>query len=94
MAVPLIAEGQVLGVLEVLDPSPQARSSLRELDVLALFAGQAAAALHLVRHYRELRQRSASVPARVVDGMSRRDQEMSATLLDAFAQYIRQSPPA
>lgn len=94
MAAPLIAEGRVLGVLEVLDPSPQARSSLRELDVLALFAGQAAAALHLVRDYRELRQQLITTPARVVDRMSKHDQELGASLLDAFAQYLREAPGA
>ena len=47
MAVPLIHGDRVLGVLEVLDPAPQARSSLPELDLLALFARQAAAALRI-----------------------------------------------
>ena len=45
MAAPLIHGDRVLGVLEVLDPAPQARSSLPELDLLSLFARQAAAAL-------------------------------------------------
>lgn len=48
MAAPLIHGEDVLGVLEVLDPSPQARSGLSELDVLALFARQAAVALHVL----------------------------------------------
>ncbi|WP_034090921.1 GAF domain-containing protein [Streptacidiphilus albus] len=47
MAVPLIHGDRVLGVLEVLDPAPQCRSSLSELDLLALFARQAAAALRI-----------------------------------------------
>jgi len=47
MAVPLIQGDRVLGVLEVLDPAPQTRSSLNELDLLALFARQAAAALRI-----------------------------------------------
>ncbi|MEV6200620.1 GAF domain-containing protein [Streptomyces sp. NPDC051771] len=47
MAAPLISDGRVLGVLEVLDPSPQARSGLQELDLLAMFARQAAAALRM-----------------------------------------------
>jgi GAF domain-containing protein len=45
MAAPLIHGERVLGVLEVLDPTPQARSSLPELDLLSLFARQAATAL-------------------------------------------------
>ncbi|HEX5567232.1 MAG TPA: GAF domain-containing protein [Streptomyces sp.] len=48
MAAPLISDGRVLGVLEVLDPSPQTRSSIQELDLLAMFARQAAAALRVV----------------------------------------------
>lgn len=48
MAAPLIRGGEVLGVLEVLDPSPQARSGLPELDLLSLFARQAAVALHVL----------------------------------------------
>ncbi|MEV0783335.1 GAF domain-containing protein [Streptomyces sp. NPDC050423] len=48
MAAPLISESRVLGVLEVLDPSPRARTEMRELDLLAMFARQAAAALRVV----------------------------------------------
>lgn len=48
MAAPLVSDGRVLGVLELLDPSPQARSGLPELDLLALFARQAATALRVV----------------------------------------------
>lgn len=47
MAAPLIHGDRVLGVLEVLDPAPQARSSLPELDLLSLFARQAATALRI-----------------------------------------------
>ncbi|MEU0187481.1 GAF domain-containing protein [Streptomyces sp. NPDC006207] len=46
MAVPLLYDGDVLGVLEVIDPAPQSRSSLNELELLALFAQQAAISLH------------------------------------------------
>ncbi|MFD8058658.1 GAF domain-containing protein [Streptomyces cyaneofuscatus] len=48
MAAPLISDSRVLGVLEVLDASPQARSNVRELDLLAMFARQAAAALRVI----------------------------------------------
>ncbi|MFJ7197518.1 MULTISPECIES: GAF domain-containing protein [unclassified Streptomyces] len=50
MAAPLISDGRVLGVLEVLDPSPRARTDIRELDLLAMFARQAAAALRMAAH--------------------------------------------
>ncbi|MHA6757817.1 GAF domain-containing protein [Streptacidiphilus sp. PAMC 29251] len=55
MAVPLSYDGQVLGVLEVLDPSPQARSSLAELELLGLFANQAGVALQIVSRTRAAR---------------------------------------
>ena len=48
MAAPLIHGDQVLGVLEILDPSAQARSGLPELDLLSLFSRQAAIALRIV----------------------------------------------
>lgn len=52
MAAPLAHRDRVLGVLEVLDPVEQSRSSLSELDLLALFARQAAAALAIVTERR------------------------------------------
>jgi GAF domain-containing protein len=48
MAAPLVHGERVLGVLEVLDPAPQSRSSINELDLLAMFARQAATALRVV----------------------------------------------
>jgi len=48
MAVPLIHRERAIGVLEVLDPVPQVRSSLNELDLLMLFARQAATALRVL----------------------------------------------
>ncbi|MGA5700700.1 GAF domain-containing protein [Peterkaempfera bronchialis] len=57
MAAPLIHGTRILGVLEVLDPVQQSRSSLGELDLLALFARQAAAALRIV-----LERRAADLP--------------------------------
>ncbi|RSM78152.1 GAF domain-containing protein [Kibdelosporangium aridum] len=49
MAAPLVSAGQVLGVLEVIDPTEQSRSSLGDLELLALFANQAAIALQVAR---------------------------------------------
>ena len=46
LAAPLLSGRRVLGVLEVLDPSPRSRSDLNDLDLLSLFAHQAALALH------------------------------------------------
>jgi GAF domain-containing protein len=49
MAAPLLSAGEVLGVLQVLDPVEQARSDLGDLDLLALFANQAATALRVAK---------------------------------------------
>jgi GAF domain-containing protein len=52
MAVPLLAEERALGVLEVLDRPDQARFTLAEIDLLGLFANQAAVALDLLQRAR------------------------------------------
>jgi GAF domain-containing protein len=52
MAVPLLVEEKALGVLEVLDRPQQARFSLAEMDLLGLFANQAAIALDLLQRAR------------------------------------------
>ncbi|MFB7664179.1 GAF domain-containing protein [Kitasatospora sp. NPDC056138] len=50
MAAPVVHRDEVLGVIQVLDPHPQCRSSIADLDLLTAFAGQAGLALHgLVR---------------------------------------------
>jgi GAF domain-containing protein len=48
MAVPLLEEERVLGVLQVLDRPQRARFSLQEMELLGLFANQAAIALALL----------------------------------------------
>ena len=52
MAVPLLHEERVLGVLEVLDRPSDARFTLAEMDLLGLFANQAAIALDLLQRAR------------------------------------------
>jgi GAF domain-containing protein len=46
MAAPVLHREEVLGVLQVLDPHPQSRSSIADLDLLMMFAGQAGLSLH------------------------------------------------
>jgi GAF domain-containing protein len=55
MAVPLLFEEQSLGVLQVLDRPQRSRFSLQEMELLGLFASQAAIALHLLRTARRAR---------------------------------------
>jgi GAF domain-containing protein len=60
MSVPLLHEDNALGVLNVLDRPQRSKFSLREMDLLGLFANQAAIALDLLVHAREA--------ARILDG--------------------------
>jgi GAF domain-containing protein len=55
MAVPLIHEEDSVGVLQVLDRPQEARFSLHEMELLGLFANQAAIALDLLRKTRRAR---------------------------------------
>ena len=55
MAVPLLYDERALGVLEVLDRPQQARFTLAEMDLLGLFANQAAIALDLLQRARRAR---------------------------------------
>jgi GAF domain-containing protein len=54
MAVPLLYEERALGVLEVLDRA-EGRFTLQEMDLLGLFANQAAIALDLLQRARRAR---------------------------------------
>ena len=55
MAVPLLHEEEVLGVLQVLDRPQRERFSLQEMELLGLFANQAAIALDLLGRARRAR---------------------------------------
>src|SRR6266498_2608840 len=52
MAVPLLHEERALGVLEVLDRPREAKFTLAEMELLGLFANQAAIALDLLQRAR------------------------------------------
>jgi GAF domain-containing protein len=84
MAAPLIADEEVLGVLEVLDPVPQSRSSLGELDLLALFARQAAVALRVIAECRAARETMDRGPAA---------DQVGVQLLDAFRDFLLTTSP-
>jgi GAF domain-containing protein len=56
MAVPLLAEERALGVLSVLERPAESRIKLAEVDLLGLFANQAAIALDLLQRARRARQ--------------------------------------
>ncbi len=54
MAAPLFLEDRILGVLEVLDRPERRRFSVAEMELLELFANQAAVALDLMLHNRRV----------------------------------------
>jgi GAF domain-containing protein len=56
MAVPLLHEERALGVLEVLDRPKEARFTLAEMELLGLFASQAAIALDLLLRARRAQE--------------------------------------
>jgi GAF domain-containing protein len=76
MAVPLLHEERSLGVLQVLDRPQRSRFTLEEMDLLGLFAAQAALGLELMRTARVARAALAgsgefAVVARVASALER-----------------------
>jgi len=65
MAVPLLHEERALGVLSVLDRPKASQFTLAEMDLLGLFAGQAAIALELLQRARRARSVLAERPEEV-----------------------------
>jgi GAF domain-containing protein len=81
MAVPLLHEERVLGVLEVLDRPQDTKFTLAEMGLLGLFANQAAIALDLLQRARLAQaalkgEGDLGVLARVAESLERlRDEE-------------------
>ena len=69
-AVPLIDQEQTVGVLQVLDKHTSPTFSLRDMELLAVFARQAAAAIRAARVQRDTAQLLRTVLARVGDDVS------------------------
>jgi GAF domain-containing protein len=99
MAVPLLHEDQALGVLEVLDRPQQAAFSLAEMELLGLFANEAAIALDLLQKARAARAvlgeeaEDADALARFAAQLDEAEPETRAAalqLLDALGKLIRE----
>ena len=99
MAVPLLHEDQALGVLEVLDRPQQAAFSLAEMELLGLFANQAAIALDLLQKARSARTvleeegGEAAALARFAARLDEADEDKRAAalqLLDALGKLLRE----
>ncbi|CAM3514811.1 GAF domain-containing protein [Kibdelosporangium persicum] len=84
MAAPLLSAGEVLGVLEVIDPAVQSRSSLGDLDLLSLFANQAATALRVARGCSHCRDDSEPLVRLAAD-----ESELGAQLVGVFKDFLR-----
>ncbi len=98
MAVPLLHDEQSLGVLEVLDRPQRAQFSLVEMDLLGLFANQAAIALSLLQRARRAEAvlgesgEEAGIVARLAETVQELDEERREAglkLLDAVEEVLR-----
>ena len=98
MAVPLLNEERVLGVLEVLDRPQRSHFSLVEMDLLGLFANQAAIALDLLQRARRAESmlaesgEGAEVVARLaatVDRLEDEDRMAALKLLGSVEEVLR-----
>jgi GAF domain-containing protein len=98
MAVPLLHEEDALGVLEVLDRPQRPGFALMEMDLLSLFANQAAIALDLLRRARranaalEATDGEAAVVARLaeaVDALEGERREAALRLVAALDAILR-----
>ena len=98
MAVPLLNEERALGVLQVLDRPRRSRFSLQEMELLGLFANQAAIALDLLGHARRARRVLEEAPvdvsvvaqlAAAVDALEEGRREAGLRLLGELARILR-----
>ncbi len=96
MAVPLLDEERVLGVLEVLDRPERSRFSLAEMNLLELFAAQAAIAVDLLQRARRAEQllegegelAALARLARKLDGLPEETQPGALGLLEAIQAVL------
>jgi GAF domain-containing protein len=100
MAVPLLHDEQSLGVLEVLDRPQRAQFSLVEMDLLGLFANQAAIALSLLQRARRAEAvlgesgEEAGIVAKLAGTVQELDEERREAglkLLDAVEEVLRRN---
>jgi GAF domain-containing protein len=96
MAAPLVYREDPVGVMEVLDPTPNFLTTLGAADLLALFAGQAAIALGVLRRNRAAHRMLAtgqdntelSQMARLLDQLGDDRRAASADLLSSLTRLL------
>jgi GAF domain-containing protein len=97
MSVPLLVEERALGVLQVLDRPHRPGFSLQEMELLGLFANQAAIALDLLQRSRRakaaLEEGSGDVAvvarlAAALDALEEADRERGLRLLEALEDVL------
>ena len=94
MVVPLLNDETVLGTLSVLDPPEGTRFGIAEMDLLGLFAGQAAIALDLLQRARRAHTvladegSNAAAVARVAAALERREDDAGRRLLLALEEIL------
>ena len=96
MAVPLLHDDEPLGVLQVLDRPERSTFSLAEMELLGLFATQAAVALSLLRKARRAKAAlagdadatSVAALAERLERLEGPEREAARALLDALARVL------
>jgi len=93
MAVPLLHEERSLGVLEVLDRPKDARFTLAEMELLTLFANQAAIALDLLQRARRAQsvlrgEGQAAVLARLAAKLEERADDGALRFLQVLEELL------
>ena len=98
MAAPLLHDERALGVLQVLDRPQKAHFSLAEMDLLSLFANQAAIALDLLQRARRARTvlhdegkddlEAVSRLATAVDALEGRDRNAALRLVETLEELL------
>jgi GAF domain-containing protein len=93
MSVPLLVDERALGVLSVLDRPPDSQVNLAEVDLLGLFANQAAIALDLLQRARRARvvlagEGRLAPLARVAARFEAKDREAGLELLRALEKLL------
>jgi GAF domain-containing protein len=94
MSVPLLHEDAALGVLSVLDPPAGTRFDIADMDLLGLFAAQAAIGLVLLQKARRAHAvladagSTAASVARVAAALERREDDAGRRLLQALEDVL------